>query len=307
MNLEELVILMKAKSYLLEMGAGKLAKNYRTTRENIYKAKDIVRQGKIATKRTPKILILDIETAPIKAWVWGRWKQNISPDAVISDWFMLGYSCKWFNDSEIHSDVLTGNEVLVENDSRIVRGIWKFLNQADFVVCHNGNMFDIPRIKSRFIIHGLPPTTFYQQIDTLKIARKEFGFSSNKLDVLAKLFGFDGKFGTTMELWVECMNGNEESLQYMRHYNEQDVVVLENIYRKMIPFIKSHPNHNLYTESKTPICPSCGGEHLIKDGEYYTQSGRYNTFRCLDCGGISRERKTTLAKDKKLLLSIPGR
>ena len=33
----------------------------------------------------PKILILDIETAPLKAYVWSRWKQNIYLEQTISE------------------------------------------------------------------------------------------------------------------------------------------------------------------------------------------------------------------------------
>ena len=42
-----------------------------------------------------KILILDIETAPIRAKVWGIWNQNISIDQIESDWFILTWAAKW--------------------------------------------------------------------------------------------------------------------------------------------------------------------------------------------------------------------
>jgi DNA polymerase elongation subunit (family B) len=304
MSVEDIVKRMEEKSYLTNMGRGKLSKYFKCSKEDISEAKRIVRKGTI---KTPRILVFDIETAPIKAWVWRLWKQDISTGAIISDFFMIGWAAKWLSEDGIMSQCLTSKEILVEDDRRIVETLWHLLSQADIVIAHNGERFDIPRVRSRFLVHGLPPTTHYTQIDTLKVAKKEFGFSSNKLDYLAQMLGIEGKMPTGLDLWIRCMGGDEIALKQMELYNRNDVIVLEAVYMRLRPYIKSHPNLNLYNEDMEASCPSCGGKHLVPGGYYYTQTGKYQAYACKDCGAISRKRKTILPKEKELLISIPGR
>lgn len=240
----------------------------------------------------PKILILDIETAPVKAFVWRLWKQDVYIDQIISDWFMLTWSAKWLNSDGTYSEKLTPKEALEENDGRIIGGLWELLNEADIVIAHNGNSFDIPKIKSRFILHGLPPTTPYKQIDTKVIAAKEFGFSSNKLDYLGQMFGLGQKIHTEFSLWTRCLQGDPAALEEMRIYNVQDVQLLEKIYLKLRPYIKGHPNVTLYGGSTAGRCPSCGENHLEEEAYTYTSVNKFKVYRCPDCGALSRDRKS---------------
>ena len=143
---------------------------------------------------SPKIFLFDIETAPMRAYVWGLWKQNIEPNTQLSnDWFCLSWAGKWLFDHKIYSQRLTGDEALDEDDTRIIHGIWGKLNEADIVIAHNGWKFDIPRLNTRFIVNGLLPPLPYEVIDTLKVAKRSFAFSSNKLDMLNKSLGLERK------------------------------------------------------------------------------------------------------------------
>ena len=113
---------------------------------------------------------------------------------------MLSWSAKWLDSNETFSAVLTPEEALHEDDTRIVKDLWILLDEADVVIAHNGKKFDVPKCNARFIVAGLAPPSFYKQIDTLDIAKKQFGFSSNKLDALAGYFGFKTKLDTSFEL-----------------------------------------------------------------------------------------------------------
>lgn len=313
MCVEEIVNLIKEKPYLMRMGANKVAYQLKGSPEEVREAKKIIQRNKILTEvsphkldpnSVPKILLLDIETAPNSAYVWRFWKQDIYLDQIISTWFMLTWSAKWLLEPEVFSQRLTREEVLAEDDGRIMETLWHLLNQADIVIAHNGEKFDIPRIKTRFILHGLPPTTFYQQVDTLKAAKREFNFPSNKLEGLARFFGIDCKFETNFNLWPSCLKGNEDSLKYMEEYNRQDVKVLEEVYLILRPYIKAHPNYNLYIDSDKPVCPHCGHDHLEFVGYYYfTQTGKYRNYRCMACGALARERKTVFKNSKSILVS----
>lgn len=239
----------------------------------------------------PRILVLDIETAPIKAYVWRLWKQDVYIDQIISDWFCLSWSAKFLDEDKVLSARLYGEEVLDECDFRIIKQLWNLLNEADIVIAHNGNSFDIPKIKARFAINGLPPTSFYQQIDTKVIAAKEFGFTSNKLDFLAQSFGLSKKLHTTFDLWARCMKGEDEALIEMETYNRHDVEVLEAVYYKLRPYIKNHPNVTLYSEDAADRCPTCGGKHLTPNKFYFTSVGKFQVYKCEDCEALSRSRK----------------
>lgn len=306
--IEQIVELMKQKPYLLNMGAGKLAKMYSTTREIIYRAKATARNDKPTVRKSiPKILIFDIETSPLRAYVWRRWKENISLDQTISEWFCISWSAKWLFSAETMSDVLTSEEILNEDDSRIIKSLWNLVNEADILIAHNGKNFDIPKINSRFLMNGLQPPKPYQQIDTLDVVRKQFGFSSNRLDALAGYFGIDHKLSTGFELWAKCMNGDKEALEYMNKYNEKDVEILEEVYLKLRPWIKNHPNVGMYIDSNEPVCANCGGNNLTKiEGYHYTQTAKYELYRC-DCGAVSRGRVNVLPKEKmkSLITRIP--
>lgn len=234
---------------------------------------------------------MDLETAPIKAFVWRLWKQDVYIDQIISDWFLLTFSAKWLGSNEVISGRLTGKEALEESDYRIVKDLWNLIDEADIVIAHNGNSFDIPKMKARFAINGLPPTSFYQQIDTKVIAAKEFGFTSNKLDFLAQTFGISKKIHTEFELWARCMKGEDKALEEMEIYNRHDVEILEEVYLKLRPYIKNHPNMGLYQDSNSDVCPTCGGTHLKEYKFYYTSIGKFQVYKCEDCNALSRSRK----------------
>lgn len=289
MLFEEIVKLMIKKPYLLEMGKGKLSKMFKCTPDDIVKAK---RDAREFTRKVPKILIFDLETAPMAAYVWGRWNQNINLEATISEWFVLCWSAKWLYSDDIITDRLTSEEAINEDDSRIIKHLWTLINEADIVIAHNAKQADVKWMNSRFILCGLAPPKPYHIIDTLEVAKKNFGFSSNKLDALAGYFGIEHKLGTDFKLWKDARNGDEDSLKYMSSYNAKDVEILEQVYIIMRPWIKNHPNCGNLLSSTEPICSICSSKklELIPDKYYYTSIGKYELYRCKDCGSISRGR-----------------
>lgn len=258
--------------------------------------------------KLPKILIFDIETSPLKAYIFATrlWNTNVNEEQVLSEWFALCWSAKWLFDDKIISDRLTSREARNEDDSRIVKSLWKLLDEADIVVAHNGDKFDVPNMNTRFIVNNLPPTSPYQTIDTCSIAKKQFGFSHNNLNALARVFGFKSKMETNFQLWKSCVDGDEVALQRMEKYNRHDVELLEEVYMKIRPWIHSHPNIGLYTEATEPICSNCGSRNITKTEKfYYTMTGKYELYKC-ECGAYIRVRTSSLSKDKRknLLVSV---
>lgn len=265
-------------------------------------AKHEIPQNKDIKQFIPKILLLDIETAPLQGYIWSLWKQNIGLNQIISEWFMLCWSAKWIYSDEVFSGKLNKKELLNQNDRRICGDLWRLLDEAELVVAHNGDRFDIPKINTRFIMNGLNRPSPYRTIDTLTVARKQFGFSSNRLDALAGYFGFEHKLSTDFTLWDRCVKGDTEAMDYMSEYCERDVLLLEEVYLKIRNWIPNHPNIGLYFDTTEHICPNCGSTDLIEGKPYYTTVGRYQTFRC-KCGAISRVKKSDY-DNSKLLRSV---
>lgn len=306
MSVEEIVNKFKEKPYLPRMGVGKLRNILKSNEQDIRLARIAYKNSlnNFKNNKKVKVLIVDIETSPLRAYVWSRWNQNIYLDQTISEWFMLCWSAKWLGDSNTYSDKLTKEEVLKEDDKRITIKLWKLLDEADIVVAHNGDKFDIPKMNSRFILNGLFPTSPYKQIDTKKIASKQFGFSSNKLDALATYFGIENKDDTDFELWVKCLSGDEEALDYMEKYNIKDVIILEKVFLKLLPWIPSFPNMGIYMHEEN-VCSHCGSKHIKEDSFFYTNSNKFKTYRCNDCGGFSRSRVGEIKNQKNILTAIP--
>lgn len=256
-----------------------------------------------------KILVLDIETAPINAYVWGIWNQNIGTHQIQSDWFCLTWAAKWLFEDKVYSAKLKPKEVVNQDDKRIIQGIWRLVNEADIVIAHNGEKFDMPKLNTRFIINGLNPPLPYQQIDTLKHIRRQFGFTSNKLDYVNKLLNLERKKETKFELWEQCMKGNSSALSEMEKYNVQDVRILEETYLLIRAWIKPHPNVGLFIlDEREYHCPNCGSNELTDEGKsYYTSANVYELRRCTNCGATSRKRLSsiTVKERRHLLISNP--
>ena len=306
MTKEEVISVFKAKPMYLNMGAGKLAKQFKCSKDVIYEARAIVRKNmkEFGTTYHPKevafkpvenkhrLLFIDIETSPILNLSFRVWKANIRPEQILSDWYCISWSAKWAGESEMINGVLTPEEALNEDDSRIMIDLWNVLNSADTVVSHNGISFDHKRINTRFIMNGLPPTRPVRIIDTLKVVKDNFAFTSNKLDAILVKFGLDKKLDTDFNLWRDCVHGNPEALTRMSEYNDWDVISLERAFQRLRPWIKNFPNYVLYNDvDDANVCPTCGGKHLIEDGIYTTVNNKYVLYRCTDCGCISRNRK----------------
>ena len=259
-------------------------------------------------KHKAKILIFDIETAPFRTYVWSFWKQNVGQNQVISDWFCLTWAAKWLFEDNVMSARLTEEEVLNEDDERIVKEFWKLLDEADIVIAHNANGFDIPKLNTKFLQYGLHPPSPYEVIDTLLHLRKRFKFGSNRLNYVNMVLGLDVKQDTGgFDLWSSCLGGNVDSLKKMESYNIQDVKILEDLYLKMRSWIQPHPNIGLYVDENIKACPSCGHHHLEPCGTYSTYANSYEALRCTSCGSISRERRNNVSKEKKqnLVISTP--
>jgi hypothetical protein len=240
----------------------------------------------IDRSRSPNnVLSIDIETLPIKAYVWGTWKQNIYRPQIIEDWCLLSYSAKWIGNDNIISNVLTPQEAVKRDDKRITKEIWRLLDTANVAITHNGKRFDIRKINTRFWKHDLHRPNSYKVIDTLVSARSIFGLTYNSMDAIAEFIGADQKLETEFELWDGCSNGDEDSLDEMLTYNEQDVRTQEQIYMSMREWMPNHPSFAIYS-NLVNVCPVCLKNEYASIGFYVANKKKYREYRCCSCHSI---------------------
>lgn len=249
-----------------------------------------------------KILLIDIETSPNLGWVWGKYQQDII--RFNKEWFILCFSVKWLNQQKIVTKCLPDYNLYkrdLENDKELVKDIWKFLDEADVVVAHNGDDFDLKKINSRFVFHGLTPPSPFKSVDTMKVARKHFGFTSNKLEDLVKNLSIDkNKLPTGgFDLWLKCLAGDPSAWQKMAQYNRRDVELLEQVYYKLKPWDTEHPNFSVYSGER--VCPKCGSTRVQSRGYYVSKTLTYNRFCCIDCGSWSRAYNREKSINKPLI------
>jgi DNA polymerase elongation subunit (family B) len=258
----------------------------------------------------PKILIFDIETAPMLGYIWGLWEQNVALNQLKSDWHVIAWAAKWFKGKDgtvygPHNRVMymdQRNAKNIEDDRKILEALWKLIDDADIIITQNGKQFDIKKVNARFVYHGMKPYSSVKHVDTKQIAKNKFGFTSNKLeymtDKLCKKYKKlkHSKFGG-FELWKACLAGDKKAWKEMEKYNKYDVLSLEELYLVFQPWDNSI-NLNLYSNNEEIIC-GCGSTNFIRYGYTYTSVGKFQRYQCKDCGAETRSRKNLLYKDKR--------
>lgn len=245
-------------------------------------------------KNEPRVLLMDIETAPLIGYAWQKWETNIIEN--VRDWYILSFAYKWLGDKKIQAAALPDFSLYKkdpENDKEVVKKLWTIMDEADIIIAHNGDSFDIKKSNARFIAHGLTPPTPYKTIDTKKVAKQSFKFDSNKLDELGKYFGVGRKLPHTgFNLWKGCMVGDKKSWELMVKYNKQDIALLESVYLKLRPWMKTFP----VVRKDNGTCRHCEGLHLQKRGFSFTKLYKIQRLQCQDCGAWSLGDKV-LAKE----------
>lgn len=248
-------------------------------------------------KQGPKILFIDIETKPILAQVWRLFDQNVGLNQIQEDWSILSYCAKWKGSEDIIYEDLQGMDDF-EDDSKLLSGLWKLMNEADFIVGQNSKRFDVKKINARLVLNGYPKPSTFRQIDTLEIAKRQFGFTSNKLeymtDKLCKVYKkLTHKRYPGHMLWAECLKNNPLAWAEMKEYNINDVLSLEELYDILSSWDNSLPNFDVYVDEVLDM------SEWVHDGYHYSNIGKYKRYRNVNTGVQRRSRVNELSKEKR--------
>jgi DNA polymerase elongation subunit (family B) len=248
-----------------------------------------------AKTSNPKILFFDIETFPNIAYVWGKYDQNVID--YVQQYCIATFAARW-NDGPVFAKALPDYKGYTPgsyDDKAIVEDLWKLFDEADIVVAHNGDDFDIRMTRARFLFHGMKPTAPFKSIDTKKAAKKVGRFNSNALNDLGQLLLGEKKIKTDFDLWKGCINGEQASWNKMVKYNKQDVTLLAKLYYKLRPFMPEHPNFGLFNQDA--VCPKCGSNDVQWRGYAQAVTRVYRRFQCNKCGGWGRTAHSVKGKN----------
>lgn len=262
------------------------------------KPSELIKKAHVGAYSDPKVLIFDLETAPLIANVYRLWNNKfISHKDLERDFFIYSFSCKWWGENEVfYRDNRSQDDF--ENDKELLINLSELINQADVLVGFNSTNFDVKKLNTRLIINGLPQCKPFKQIDLYKIAKEKFSFTSNSLAYLSKTLVphaeklTHAKFpGTSMI--KECLKGNIEAWEENKVYNKQDVIATEALLDVLLPWSDKAVNLALFSDEPDTLD---NWEHV---GYHYTSAGKYKVYCNLTTGKYMRSRINEFSKEKR--------
>lgn len=228
-----------------------------------------------------KRLFWDLETSPNIGFFWKASKKQWIPyDNVIREKAIICICYKWEGQKTIHS--LTWDD---GDDEQLVRDFWPILEEADELVAHNGDKFDLKWFNSQCLQYGLPGIPDTKTVDTLAIARRRFYLNSNRLDYLGSLLLDRGKEAAPFELWTKIVLDNDQkALAQLVKYCKADVQLLEEIYQKLMPFHNPKSHMGVFEGKPRWTCPHCASESVRRKKRRVTAKGMVqHGMVCKDC------------------------
>lgn len=239
---------------------------------------------KLNMEKPIKRLFFDIETSPMIVYSWRTgYKINLHTDNVIQDWKIICISYKWQHEDKVKNLTWDKNKC----DKQMLVDFIKIMNEADECIAHNGDRFDIKKIRTRCIYHRIPMFPKYRTLDTLKKAKSGFNFNSNRLDYIAKFLGVGAKLDHEgFDMWVKCLQGDKKALKDMVKYCDMDIIILEDVYLTLQSYIKPNTHAGVINGNMKYSCPTCGNDEditLLKND--VTEKGTISrVMECNSCG-----------------------
>ncbi len=241
-------------------------------------------------KRKPNILSFDIESLPNQGYFFQSQTKGFSSiplPFIKKTHSIISIAYKFYGSSE-KGVIKTSDfpKVLKQdpyNDRLVVKKfIDDILPRADYTVAHYGDAFDTKMIATRCLLNDLMPPPIVQTIDTYKLVKKHFKLNTNKLDHLGFWLGVGVKHPMGAQDWVGCAEGDVKAIEKMAKYNLQDVLVLEKIFDKILPYVDHKISMKLFSTSL--CCDSCESDAIQFKGTFATKSQLKQRYQCQDCG-----------------------
>lgn len=239
--------------------------------------------NQLRTKR--RRLFFDVESSPNIGFFWqSGFKLQIGPQNIIKERALICICYKWEDEKETHSL----NWDAKQCDKKMLQAFVKVANEADELVGHNGDKFDLAWIRTRCLFHEIEMFPTYTTIDTLKVARSKFKFNSNKLDYIGKFLGIGQKIKTDFSLWTDIVLKKDKiAMDKMIKYCKMDVVLLEKVFKKLSSHIIAKTHYGVIFGGDRGSCPECGSTELVRRGTKVSATGvKKVQYQCSTCHKI---------------------
>lgn len=237
----------------------------------------------------PRILIYDIETTHNIVAQFDPTDEYTPHTNILQERYIVTASWMWYGESKVYGVSVLDNPKLYNkdphNDKHVVETLHKVMSEADVIVAHNGDSFDKRYLEGRLLIHGCAPLPPITSVDTYKIVKSRFRLNYNKLDYVGKILKLGGKKPTPAGLWLDVLRGSRSAVKIMLAYNKRDVILLRDVFKKLIPYIPNYVNRELFGGTG---CPRCGSNKVQSRGFHRAISRTYRRFQCQKCMGWFR-------------------
>jgi hypothetical protein len=247
-----------------------------------------------------KVMPLDIETAPMEAFVWDGKVEYVGHGMVEQHTTVLCASYRDPADSKIKTvSVSPATARTVRNDRAVCKHVHSLLTHCGeeniIILAQNGDRFDLPKLKARFIYYRFRPLPPLKSIDTLKLL-KQFRFDYNRLDFIDKHLNGIGKVETRgFPMWRDIISTRstpekrKAAMKEMLSYCEGDILALERVYAAILPYADLPHNANLWQRTYLH-CPNCGKDGLrYAEKPHFTRVRAYRRMSCKFCHKWFRE------------------
>jgi len=219
------------------------------------------------------ILLFDIETTHLKA--------------DFGTVLCVGY--KWYEDRKPHIISIrdfNGWQRNVLDDKRVVEAFRDVMCQAGMWVTYFGKGFDCKVLNAKCLEHGLDVVPNTPHVDLFYIVKANLALSRKSLERVADYVGcVEKKTPVSGPVWKRAAVGDPEALSYVEDHCKADVLLLEEVYTKLRPYVRTHPRVAGYADANDrPVCAVCGGM-LVRDKTRMSRTkGMRQQWRCPGCG-----------------------
>jgi hypothetical protein len=211
-----------------------------------------------------KRLFLDIETCPNVGFFWSAgYRVDISYSQILEERRIITAAWKWEGKNKIYDLRWDKNR----QDEKLTKDLVGVMNEADEIVAHYGDGFDLPWVRTRAMAHGIV-VPIWKSVDTKAWAARYFYLNSNKLDYLAQYLGVGTKIRTEYDLWKDATKGSDRvskaAVDKMCRYNRHDTWLLEPVFDKLSLYCPLASHAGVMDGNARFSCPKCGKEETVR-------------------------------------------
>lgn len=270
--------------------------------------------------KKPNVLMFDIESLPLKAFIWQPGKQYVGHSNLLPShemWDLICIQYCWNDGSPVkllRYDKHGGTKGMIEKFDKLIE-------EADICIGKNSDRFDVKMLNSLRMHNGLPGNpSWHQYTDDLeKQMRKHFRLPSQSLDYISRLCGVGGKVSMEMKDWINISNYREltklskdlgtkelnvvsnhlyhekpslirkvgkEALEKMCMYGAKDTEDTRILWNHLSEHFQPKFNHAKF-DGNSEACVSCGSQDIRKNGTRMSGKTKYQSFYCNSHGGYA--------------------